>query len=234
MTTLSTRTVMTGIYLEQMANAIPDDSLPEVWTSFELSRFSHGKHLFDYQQKALQNASKVLWKYYEDFSDYHPRETGDANRWRKHLLWQWYQDNGLLEDFSIEPKSTFSDLLLEYHTGYADAQTGRIAYEAFVNRMSFWMATGSGKTLVIVKLIELLGRLVLAGEVPPCDILFLTHRDDLIGQLKRHVEEFNTSHGDSRIILREMKEYAFSLLFWILTALKDASVWEFTGWTPAI
>ena len=60
---------MTGIYLEQMVNAIPDGSLPEAWTSFELSRFSHGKHLFDYQQKALQNVSKVLWKYYEDFSD---------------------------------------------------------------------------------------------------------------------------------------------------------------------
>jgi superfamily II DNA or RNA helicase len=74
--------------------------------------------------------------------------------------------------------------------------------------MGFWMATGSGKTLVIVKLIELLGRLRRLGEVPPCDILFLTHRDDLIEQLKRHVDEFNASHSDTLIVLYELKEYA--------------------------
>jgi hypothetical protein len=95
----------------------------------------------------------------------------------------------------------------------------RISYEAFINRMGFWMATGSGKTLVIVKLIELLGRLIRAGEVPPCDILFLTHRDDLIEQLKRHVTEFNASHGSLPIILHDLKEYNAvkyerPLLFW--------------------
>jgi type III restriction enzyme len=123
-------------------------------------------------------------------------------------FWQWYLDNGLSEDLSIEPKSTFADLLRDYYADYIDAQTGKIAYEAFINRMGFWMATGSGKTLVIVKLIELLGRLRRLGEVPPCDILFLTHRDDLIEQLKRHVDEFNASHSDTPIVLYELKEYA--------------------------
>jgi type III restriction enzyme len=99
-------------------------------------------------------------------------------------------------------------LLREYYADYIDAQTGKVAYEAFINRMGFWMATGSGKTLVIVKLIELLGRLRRLGEVPPCDILFLTHRDDLIEQLKRHVDEFNASHSDTLIVLYELKEYA--------------------------
>jgi type III restriction enzyme len=123
-------------------------------------------------------------------------------------FWQWYLDNGLSEDLSIEPKSAFADLLREYYADYIDARTGKIAYEAFINRMGFWMATGSGKTLVIVKLIELLARLRRLGEVPPCDILFLTHRDDLIEQLKRHVDEYNASHSDTPIVLYELKEYA--------------------------
>ncbi|NIN99778.1 MAG: DEAD/DEAH box helicase family protein, partial [Anaerolineae bacterium] len=55
----------------------------------------------------------------------------------------------------------------------------------------FWMATGSGKTLILVKLIELLKRLIELQEIPDYDILVLTHRDDLIAQLKTHVQEFN-------------------------------------------
>jgi hypothetical protein len=265
---------MSRIYLQHMVEDIPESLLPQAWVDLDLSHFSREKSLFDYQQQALQNALKALWKYYEDFGDYQRGETDDGDespltpslsplrkggegegsggihnatltqggegegsgvmespltpslsplrkggegegsggihptRQRKMRLWQWYQDNGLSEDLSIEPKSAFADLLREHYADYLDPQTDKITYEAFINRMSFWMATGSGKTLVIVKLIELLGRLIRAGEAPPCDILFLTHRDDLIEQLKRHVEEFNASHSDTPIALHELKEYA--------------------------
>jgi type III restriction enzyme len=191
-----------------MVEGIPDSMLPQAWVDHDFGFFSHTKRLYDYQQQALRNALKALWKYYEHFGDYQQGETDDANRQRKQRLCQWYRYNGLSEDLSIEPKSAFADLLREYYADYIDAQTGKVAYEAFINRMGFWMATGSGKTLVIVKLIELLGRLRRLGEVPPCDILFLTHRDDLIEQLKRHVDEFNASHSDSPIVLYELKEYA--------------------------
>lgn len=36
----------------------------------------------------------------------------------------------------------------------------------------------------------------------------LTHRDDLLEQLKRHVEEFNHGHSNLWIVLRELREYA--------------------------
>jgi len=36
----------------------------------------------------------------------------------------------------------------------------------------------------------------------------LPHREDLIEQLKRHVQGFNTSRNDLYIRLRELKEYA--------------------------
>jgi len=196
------------IYLQSMVEGTPDSMLPQAWVDHDFGFFSHTKRLYDYQQQALRNALKALWKYYEHFGDYQQGETDDANRQRKQRLCQWYRYNGLSEDLSIEPKSAFADLLREYYADYIDARTGKIAYEAFINRMGFWMATGSGKTLVIVKLIELLGRLRRLGEVPPHDILFLTHRDDLIEQLKRHVDEYNASHSDTPIVLYELKEYA--------------------------
>ena len=205
---------MTRIYLQQMVEDIPDDHLPEAWVDHDLAFFSRTKRLYDYQQQALRNALKALWKYYKgDGSPLSEGGEGEGSggihttRQRKQQLWKWYKDNGLTEDFSLEPKSTFADLLREYYADYIDAQTGKIAYEAFINRMGFWMATGSGKTLLIVKLIELLGHLRRLGEVPPCDILFLAPRDDLIEQLRRHVHEFNVSHSDKPIVLYELKEY---------------------------
>jgi type III restriction enzyme len=195
---------MMRIYLQQMVEDIPDDGLPEAWVDHDLAFFSHTKRLYDYQQQALRNALKALWKYYDGAGSGGIHTIHQC----KQQVWKWYQYNGLTEDFSIEPKSAFADLLREYYADYINAQTGEIAYEAFINRMGFWMATGSGKTLVIVKLIELLRRLRRLGEVPPHDILFLTHRDDLIEQLKRHVDEYNASHSDTPIVLYELKEYA--------------------------
>jgi type III restriction enzyme len=45
--------------------------------------------------------------------------------------------------------------------------------------MSFWMATGSGKSIVLIKLIELLQDLMKNETIPQNEILFLTHRPDL-------------------------------------------------------
>jgi type III restriction enzyme len=196
--------MMARIYLQPMVEDIPDSVLPQAWVDHDFAFFSHTKRLYDYQQQALQNALKALWKYYDGAGSGGIHTIHQC----KQQVWKWYQYNGLTEDFSIEPKSAFADLLREYYADYINAQTGEIAYEAFINRMGFWMATGSGKTLVIVKLIELLGRLRRLGEVPPHDILFLTHRDDLIEQLKRHVDEYNASHSDTPIVLYELKEYA--------------------------
>ena len=58
------------------------------------------------------------------------------------------------------------------------------------------MATGSGKTLVLVKLIEILWKLIQRSEIPPHDILILSCRDDLLEQLKKHIHEFNAARSD--------------------------------------
>jgi len=201
---------MSRILLQRMVEAIPNDRLPTNWADFDLASFSAEKKLWDYQQNALQNALKALWKYYEDFVDYQPQEDLSRNDKRKRRLWEWYRDNGLEDNLTIDLSRLnyrIANILREYY----EADGNRIDYRHFINRMSFWMATGSGKTLVIVKLAEILARLIRRGEIPPCDILFLTHRDDLLEQLKRHVEEFNQGHSDLRIVLRELREYASAM-----------------------
>jgi len=192
--------------LQDMLDDIPFESLPPAWTTFDLAAFSRSKKLWDYQQAALQNALKALWKYYQDFGDYAPGEGEHAPAERKRRFFDWYRDNGLQANLDIPVQKARRDIrrLLE---DYYPVEKGKISYAHFVNRIGFWMATGSGKTLVIVKLMELLWRLIRLGEIPPHDILMLTYRDDLIEQLRLHVEEFNSARGDLFIRLRDLRAY---------------------------
>ena len=119
---------MMRIYLQQMVEDIPDDGLPEAWVDHDLAFFSHTKRLYDYQQQALRNALKALWKYYWGVESsltpalsgvgspltpsLSPLEKGvegagcggiHTTRQLNQKFWQWYLDIGLSEDLSIEP-----------------------------------------------------------------------------------------------------------------------------------
>ena len=180
--------------------------LPPAWQDHELEIFSPSKRLWDYQQEALQYALKALWKYYEDCRDFVPGEPEATNEERKKGLWRWYRDNGIDVDLDIPLKRQKRDvyaLLEEYYS----VEDERISYRNFINRMGFWMATGSGKSLVLIKLIEALWRLMQRSEIPPYPVLVLTARDDLLDQLKTHVGEFNEGRSDFRIHLEDLKAF---------------------------
>jgi superfamily II DNA or RNA helicase len=167
------------------------ETVPDEWYAIDLSTFSSKKKLFDYQEKALRNAIKGLYYFYGKYGGSKEKFFEDVYR------------NILPERFPINEK--FVNLYQE--GGFEVYENGLPSYQ-IINRMSFWMATGSGKTLVIVKLIELLSNLMKLGLIPQKDILFLTYRDDLIGQFKRHVEEFGEGRMPSeRLELYELKEY---------------------------
>jgi len=204
---------MARVFLQDIIEDLKFEDLPFNWNSFNLESFSKTKRLWDYQQKAVKNAVMALWKYFEDFVDYRDGERLEANQERKQKLFKWYQDNGLDENLDIKldkRRRNIYNLLTEYYP----QKDEKIPYEHFINRMCFWMATGSGKSLIIIKLIQILAQLIESKEIPPYDILILTHRDDLIEQLKRHVDEFNyfnyvneTKTKIIKIILKELKEY---------------------------
>ncbi len=192
--------------LETLLDEITFDALPPAWTTFDLARFSRAKRLWDYQQTALQNAVKTLWKFYEDCGDFVPTESLNVNTARKLQMMQWLVDHNvpLEAHLPIGKKRDNANLLGAYYPIEQD----KIAYAQFINRMGFWMATGSGKTLVIVKMLELLWTLMQRGEIPSNDVLVLTHREDLLNQLREHVNDYNAAGGNLFIRLRELKEFA--------------------------
>ena len=186
-----------NLYLQTIVENFNQDNLPADWLGVDFKKFSKEKSLFDYQQKALENALKALFLYYEQYRE------------NKSEFYKLYQNNGLKEDLSynIKKESKALKYLLEYDKDYP-INDDKISFEYFINRMSFWMATGSGKTLVIVKLLELLGYLMQNNKIPKKDILFLTYRDDLIEQFKKHIDEFNNAVHNITINLIDFKQYA--------------------------
>jgi superfamily II DNA or RNA helicase len=169
--------------------------LPADWQDVDFVKFSKQKSLFDYQQKALENALKALYLYFEEYK---------AN---KSLFLQHYRNNGLDVDlgYNLRENNNIERYLSVYNIDFVD---NKISFEHFINRMSFWMATGSGKTLIIVKLLELLGYLMQNNKIPKRDILFLTYREDLIDQFKRHINEFNQDQDNKyKINLFDLKDY---------------------------
>jgi len=180
--------------LQTLLQDIPEDLLSPAWTTFDLAAFSPGKALWDYQQEALQHALKALWKYYV------------ACGAKKQAFFDWYLENGieLERELNLGKKRENVDLVGGY---YPVGPGGSVDYAQLINRMGFWMATGSGKTLVIVKLLELLWQLIQRGEIPPLDVMALTHRQDLLQQLFDQVNDFNAAGKIPHIRLRELREY---------------------------
>ncbi|MCM8822657.1 MAG: DEAD/DEAH box helicase family protein [Candidatus Omnitrophica bacterium] len=184
------------LYLQNIIDDIPFENLSAKWQGFDLMRFSKDKTLFDFQQDALKNALKGLWLYFID------KQANKLN------FYHHYRQNGLedIYDYNLKRERKTAKYLLEYPEDYPVVDN-KISFAHFINRMSFWMATGSGKTLIIVKLIELLGKLIAEKELPARDILFLAHRDDLLDQFKNHVEEFNSFNFDTKINLKSLRDY---------------------------
>lgn len=192
---------MAKIILQRLVEEAGPGSLSANWTGFNWGSFSSGKQLYEYQQVALRNALTALWLYYRD-----PDRTVAE---RKAAFMQRYLDFGLNNclDIPLDRSSAAKRRVAALLENYYIAQDDRLDYEQFINRMSFWMATGSGKTLVIVKLIELLRDLIRRGEIPAYDILVLAHRDELLEQLQKHVDDFN-ANGRLFIRLCELRQYA--------------------------
>ncbi|HAY35318.1 MAG TPA: DEAD/DEAH box helicase family protein [Ignavibacteria bacterium] len=186
--------------LQKIIDSVSDDSLDSVWSGFNYENFSENKSLYEFQQNALKNAAKALNLFYNE------------KKADKKSFFEFYKLNDFNEnlDYNLKKKedSKTAKYLLEYDKDYPVNDDNKISFEHFINRMSFWMATGSGKTLVIVKMIEMLGYLILNKEIPKKDILFLAHREDLIEQFKNHVDEFNRNNFGTKITLKSLREYS--------------------------
>ena len=172
-------------YLYNIVNSIDINRLSPLWKGVEINTFSADKTLYAYQQEALANALKALFAFYQHANTKDTDTDFDTDRLKKDFS-RLAQQHGL--DFAAQKKifaysnrdSKAYAILADY---YAENDNELPAYH-FLNRMSFWMATGSGKSIVLIKLMEMLHSLMTNNCIPQNDILFLSHRPDLIEQLK--------------------------------------------------
>ena len=94
------------------------------------------------------------------------------------------------------------DILQAYHADMgADKKTG---YQKYLNRAGFWMATGSGKSIVMVKLLQVLHSMMRDAYIPTRNILVLAPRAEIMAQIQEHIAEFNTN-GFFRIYIHDLR-----------------------------
>ena len=172
------------------------------WRDIDYGTFSQQKSLYPYQIEALQYATKILYKFYHRFS---------STEYSKKEFLKLNEQNGLHKEF--QKRFTYSDresVAYGILSEYFEEDDLKLPAWNFINRMGFWMATGSGKSIVLIKLIELLQNLMNNELLPDNRILFLTHRPDLIEQLKRHIGEFNAYMKIEKgieFVVRNLREF---------------------------
>ena len=77
----------TGVFLRDLIEDLRFEDLPANWNSFDLESFSKSKKLWDYQQKAVENAIKVLWEYLQFRTDDVSKVPDEYKRY-------WFDDIG--------------------------------------------------------------------------------------------------------------------------------------------
>ena len=162
--------------LEPIARSLNYADLPETWRVPKIGRFSVKKTLYDYQTDALEKAARALYFYWgKDHKWDANKESKDANDECKRSFATLYQHYDSLFA-SLVPKRYVSrtdeknqkqNQVFRILSDFITPQGDLIPYYKFINRMCFWMVTDSGKTLVMVKLIEYLHSLKKHGEILP-------------------------------------------------------------------
>ena len=153
------------------------------------------KNFFEYQRNAIKNITKVLHKFIHQKMD---------NKKYQEYLNRGLEHNQFSIDEQKEPRRF--NLFKDYYEVDSTDNDKYISEFNLFNRACFWMATGSGKSLVIIKVIELINQLKNENLIPKNDILLLMPRDYLIEQFKKEVEDFNQS-SSIKIDLINLKEY---------------------------
>lgn len=179
---------MAKIVLDRLVKNTPAN-LPEFYKNLDKESFGIDWQLHDYQQAALKNVLNTIFYYFND----------------KDKLKEHYQTN-INEQWATEIAYTSDNAHFNLLNQYYKAVDGSINFEEFINRASLWMATGSGKTLVLIKLIEFLYQLATNGDIPKNDILILAPKPEILKQIKEHIDIFN-KNGTIKINLKDLREF---------------------------
>ncbi|BCJ01983.1 type III restriction enzyme R protein [Helicobacter pylori] len=149
----------------------------------DFKSFDSNKELLDYQQQALINAFRMLVAYFRDFKG------------SKKEFYAFYQEHYSFANCDFTHKKL--NPLLKSHF---KVENKCVSFENFINRLAFYMATGSGKTIVIIKLVELLSVAMGMGLIPKKNIMFFSANENLIKQFEKEIEKYNRGKDFSKQI----------------------------------
>ncbi len=149
----------------------------------DFKSFDSNKELLDYQQQALINAFRMLVAYFRDFKE------------NKKEFYAFYQEHYSFANCDFTNKK-LNPLL----KAYFKVENHCVSFENFINRLAFYMATGSGKTIVIIKLVELLSVAIKMGLIPKKNIMFFSANENLIKQFEKEIEKYNRGKDFSKQI----------------------------------
>ncbi|GAA8717121.1 DEAD/DEAH box helicase family protein [Helicobacter pylori] len=149
----------------------------------DFKSFDNNKELLDYQQQALINAFRMLVAYFRDFKE------------NKKEFYTFYQEHYSFANCDFTHKKL--NPLLKSHF---KVENKCVSFENFINRLAFYMATGSGKTIVIIKLVELLSVAIRMGLIPKKNIMFFSANENLIKQFEKEIERYNRGKDFSKQI----------------------------------
>ncbi|MGN8510152.1 DEAD/DEAH box helicase family protein [Helicobacter pylori] len=149
----------------------------------DFKSFDDNKELLDYQQQALINAFRMLVAYFRDFKE------------SKEEFYAFYQKHYSFANCDFAKKKL--NHLLKSHF---KVENHCVRFENFINRLAFYMATGSGKTIVIIKLVELLSVAMGMGLIPKKNIMFFSANEHLIKQFEKEIEKYNRNKDYSKQI----------------------------------
>ncbi|GHR56187.1 helicase [Helicobacter pylori] len=149
----------------------------------DFKSFDGNKELLDYQQQALINAFRMLVAYFRDFKE------------NKKEFYAFYQKH-----YSFAHCDFTNKKLNPLLKAYFKVENHCVSFENFINRLAFYMATGSGKTIVIIKLVELLSVAIRMGLIPKKNIMFFSANENLIKQFEKEIEKYNRGKDFSKQI----------------------------------
>ncbi len=149
----------------------------------DFKSFDNNKELLDYQQQALINAFRMLTAYFRDFKE------------NKKEFYAFYQKHYSFANCDFAKKKLNHLLKNSFKV-----ENHCVKFENFINRLAFYMATGSGKTIVIIKLVELLSVAIRMGLIPKKNIMFFSANEHLIKQFEKEIEKYNRNKDFSKQI----------------------------------
>ncbi|EPZ93763.1 DEAD/DEAH box helicase family protein [Helicobacter pylori] len=159
------------------------NEINELLERLDFKSFDSNKELLDYQQQALINAFRMLVAYFRDFKE------------NKKEFYAFYQEHYSFANCDFTNKKL--NHLLKSHF---KVENHCVSFENFINRLAFYMATGSGKTIVIIKLVELLSVAIRMGLIPKKNIMFFSANENLIKQFEKEIEKYNRGKDFSKQI----------------------------------